>query len=51
MDRRDLLQWAAPVIIAVSLPVHAQTSCQPEVLPDGSVKACVPDDLFPNGET
>lgn len=29
MNRRELLKWSTPVIVAVSLPAHAQTSMIP----------------------
>ena len=31
IDRRQLLKWTTPVVAAVVLPVHAQTSCMAAV--------------------
>lgn len=31
MKRRQLLGWAAPTVTAITLPVHAQMTCEPSV--------------------
>ena len=44
MNRRELLKWIPPVVIAVTLPAHAQTSPMAE---QQDIDATLFDDCVP----